>query len=190
MTKTKFLWVIKDNELNWKAHISYISGKISRAIGVIIKAHNFGKGALLSLYYTLIFLYLTYCNITCGSTYKYNIDRLTKLQKNAARSICSVKPYSHTDGLYKELGLVKVTEIYKFWWDNSCSDIIIKCYPNFDEYFTKHSEAHGYSTGKWELFWLPDYKKDLRRRCISFIGVKYWTNCCCGHRFRYIATSF
>ena len=64
------------------------------------------------------------------STNKYNIDTLTKLQKNAVRITCSVNPFSHTDGSYKELGLLKVTEIYYFWWDNSCSDIIIKCYPN------------------------------------------------------------
>ena len=59
-SQTKFLGVIIDDKLNWKAHISYISGKISRAIGVIIKARNLGKDAL-SLYYTLIFPYLTYC---------------------------------------------------------------------------------------------------------------------------------
>ena len=109
VTKTKFLGVIIDDKLNWKAHISYISGKISRAIGVIIKARNLGKGALLSLYYTLIYPYLTYCNQVWGLTYEYNIDTLTKLQKKAVKIICSVKPFSHTDGLYKELGLLKVT---------------------------------------------------------------------------------
>ena len=55
VSETKFLGVIIDDKLNWKAHISYISGQISRAIGVIIKARNLGKEALLSLYYTLIF---------------------------------------------------------------------------------------------------------------------------------------
>ena len=44
----------------------------------------------------------------------------------------------------------------------------------FDECFTKHSEVHGYSTRQSELFRLPDYKKDLGRRCISFTGVKMW----------------
>ena len=55
----KFLGVMIDEKLNWKAHVSYISGKISRAIGVKIKARNLGKEALLSLYYTLIYPYLT-----------------------------------------------------------------------------------------------------------------------------------
>ena len=77
----KFLGVMIDEKLNWKAHVSYISGKISRAIGVIIKARNLGKEALLSLYYTLIYPYLTYCHQIWGSTYQYNIDTLEKLQK-------------------------------------------------------------------------------------------------------------
>ena len=44
----------------------------------------------------------------------------------------------------------------------------------FDEYFTKHSEVHGYSTRQSESFRLPDYKKDLGRRCILFTEVKIW----------------
>ena len=146
-----------------------------------VKARNLGKGALLSLYYTLNFPNLTYCNQVWGSTYKYNIDTLTKLQKKAVRIICSVKPFSHTDGLYKELGLLKVTEIYHFLVGQFMLDIITKILPKlFDEYFTKHSEVHGYSTRQSELYRLPDYKKDLGRPCISFTGVKMWIkiNCC------------
>ena len=81
VSNIKFLGVILDEKLNWKAHVSYISGKISRAIGVIIKARNLGKESLLSLYHTLIYPYLTYCHQVWGSTYQYNIDTLEKLQK-------------------------------------------------------------------------------------------------------------
>ena len=35
VSNIKFLGVILDEKLNWKAHVSYISGKISRAIAVI-----------------------------------------------------------------------------------------------------------------------------------------------------------
>ena len=59
----KFLGVMIDGKLNWKAHVSYISGNISRAIGVIMKAWNLGKEALLSLYYTSIY---PYCHQVLG----------------------------------------------------------------------------------------------------------------------------
>ena len=37
---TKFFGVIIDSKLNWKNHISYITGKIARGIGVITKARK------------------------------------------------------------------------------------------------------------------------------------------------------
>ena len=43
VSKSKFLGVIIDEQLNWKEHILYISNKISKAIGVIIKARPLGK---------------------------------------------------------------------------------------------------------------------------------------------------
>ena len=166
--------VIIDDKLNWKAHISYISGEISRAIGVIINARNLGKGALLSLYYTLIFPYLTYCNQVWGSTFKY-INTLNKLQKRAIRIICSAKPYSHTEGLYGELGLLKVAEIYHFLVGQFMFIYHHKMLPQiFDQYFVKHSAIHQYSTRQSDLYLLPDYKKDVGRRSISFLGVKIW----------------
>ena len=175
VSQTKFLGVIIDDKLNWKAHIAYISGKISRAIGVIIKARNLGKDALLSLYYTLIVPYLTYCNQVWGSTFKYNINILNKLQKRAIRIICSAKPYSHTVGLYRELGLLKVAEIYHFLVGQYMFRYHHKMLPQiFDQYFVKHSAIHQYSTTQSDVYLLPDYKKDIGRRSIYFLGVKIW----------------
>ena len=34
---TRFLGIYIDNKLNWKKHIAYISGKVSRGIGIILK---------------------------------------------------------------------------------------------------------------------------------------------------------
>ena len=79
--KAKFLGIIIDEQLNWKEHILYISNKISKAIGVIVKARSLGKRALLSLYYSMIYPYLTYCCQIWGATYIYNMDRLHKLKR-------------------------------------------------------------------------------------------------------------
>ena len=37
--------------------------------------------------------------------------------KKVIRIICSAKPSSHTEGVYRELELLKVTEIYHFLRD-------------------------------------------------------------------------
>ena len=41
MQNTKFLGVYLDNEISWKRHIDYISGKVSHAIGMIAKVGKF-----------------------------------------------------------------------------------------------------------------------------------------------------
>ena len=73
--KTKFLGILIDNKLTWKQHIAYISGKISRGIGMIIKARQYlNKQGMLSLYYSFIYPYITYCIHIWGSTYKTSLN--------------------------------------------------------------------------------------------------------------------
>ena len=89
--KIKFLGVIIDNQLTWKDHINYISGKIARSIGVIIKARKYlNKDTLLSLYYSFIYPYLTYCNQVWGNTCKTYLENIIIKQKRAIRIIGGV----------------------------------------------------------------------------------------------------
>ena len=69
--KTKFLGIIIDNKLNWKNHISYITGKVSRGVGMIIKARNYlNRDELRCLYYSFVYPYFTYCNHIWGFKFK------------------------------------------------------------------------------------------------------------------------
>ena len=69
--KTKFLDVFIDNELNWNDHISYLIGKISEWISMLIKGiQYFNKNGLIGLYSSFIYPYLIHCNHIWGCTYK------------------------------------------------------------------------------------------------------------------------
>ena len=58
---TKFLGVLVDQHLSWKSHISYVTKKISKTIGIISKSSFYlSQKSLLSLYYTLVYPYLNY----------------------------------------------------------------------------------------------------------------------------------
>ena len=64
VTSTKFLGIIIHDKLNWSLHINYVASKISKNIGVISKISSFvDRKILIMLYYSLIYAYLTYCNI-------------------------------------------------------------------------------------------------------------------------------
>ena len=78
----QFLGVILDEKLSWKPHISYITNKISKSIGIIRKySFYLSKSSLRSLYYAMVYPYLHYCNIVWASTYKTNLQRIVRLHK-------------------------------------------------------------------------------------------------------------
>ena len=73
--QTKFLGVILDNKLNWHAHCDYICSKMSKGIGIIIKARKvFNEATLLSLYNSLILSYVSFCIHVWGRAYDTHLN--------------------------------------------------------------------------------------------------------------------
>ena len=67
--KTTFLGVIIDHEITWTEHVIYVSGKESKSIWIFIKARNrLNKYAMMTVYYSFIYPYMTHCNYVWGST--------------------------------------------------------------------------------------------------------------------------
>ena len=91
---TKFLGVYIDNRLNWKKHISVISGKVSRAIGIAVRARKFlNTDALKTLYNSFIYPYHTYCNHVWRNACMSTLNPLVLLQKRIIRIITGSKNY-------------------------------------------------------------------------------------------------
>uniref|UniRef100_A0A8C6SQ40 Reverse transcriptase domain-containing protein n=1 Tax=Neogobius melanostomus TaxID=47308 RepID=A0A8C6SQ40_9GOBI len=111
----KFLGVIIDDRITWKAHIKYISTKISRSISVIAKAkHILNIKALHILYCSLILPYLYYCTVVWGSTYKNTLKPIVLLQKRAIRVIHKVGFLDHTNSLFLKSKIMKFCDIVEF----------------------------------------------------------------------------
>ena len=91
--KTKFLGVIIDNKLSWKDHVAHVASKVSRGMGMIIKTRNYlNRKSLLTLHYTFVYPYLTYCNHIWGNIYQSNLKHLCVLQNKSLRIIAGAKP--------------------------------------------------------------------------------------------------
>ena len=81
-TTMKFLGVLLDENLSWKYHINCVHDKVSRNLGVLYKSRAYlNEKCLKQLYFSFIHSYLTYSNITWGSTSKYQIKAFIKLAK-------------------------------------------------------------------------------------------------------------
>ena len=66
---------------------------------------------LLTLYNTLVTPHLHYCPLCCGSINKEN-DLLYVMQKRVLKTITNSNYIAHTEPLFKEVKLVKITDMY------------------------------------------------------------------------------
>ena len=150
VSSTKFLGVLVDEKLSWKEHIHALTNKMSRSLGIIRRVRGLvHQACLLTLYYSLIYPYLIYCNIVWASTYPLNLHSLLITQKKFAR-IATSSPYLAPSGpLFKKLNLLSIydinivqscTFIYKC---NYLANIIPRTVKDF---FKTNSQVHDYNT--------------------------------------------
>ena len=175
VNKAKFVGVMIDDKLKWKDHILYISNKISKEIGVIIKARVLGTNSLLSLYYSLVYPYFTYCGQIWGATYLYNIEIVSKLQKKIIRIICFKNRLHHSEPFMRKLDILTVTNIYNYL----TGQFIYRYYHNllpdlFDDYYIRTDSIHSYNTRQLSLLRLPQCKLNLAKQNLNYTGVKIW----------------
>ena len=176
--ETVFLGVVLDEHLSWKPHISQVARKISKSIGVINRARFFlPKPCLKTLYYCLVYPYLHYCIIVWGSTYKTNLRRLVSLQKRVIRIISKSTFDSHSDPIFKELELLKLSDIRQLELGKLMFSLNHSLLPSkFNIYFSLNKQVHSYATRHANDFHLPFCRTNLRKFSVSFQGPTYYNS--------------
>jgi hypothetical protein len=109
---TKFLGILIDENLSWKAQIDSIKNKISKNIGILYNsAYVLKKPLLKQLYYSFIHSYLTYGNIAWCSTNKTKLMPLYRKQKHSIRVITFNDCMTPSKPLFDELKILNLFEI-------------------------------------------------------------------------------
>ena len=174
--KTKFLGVIIDCNLTWKEHISYISGKIAKGVGILTKARKFlNKTTLMNLYYTFVYPYLIYCNHVWGSTYTTHFNKIISLQKKAVRIIAGIKPRSDVMNAFQQLRILPCILINKYLLGR----LMYKIYTNsalqkFECFFEYNKDVHGYNTRQTNHYHLPCIRTNLGKFGFRYQGAFIW----------------
>ena len=107
INSAKYLGIIIDYKLNWIDHIAYVKNKISKGIGIIYKARSvLSKTSLVSLYYSYVYPYLTYCNEAWGCAMQTHLHPLFLLQKKIIRLITFSTYLAHTCPIFLNLQLL------------------------------------------------------------------------------------
>ena len=112
--------------------------KIPKTIGLLYKARcHVTRKSLLSLYFSLVYPYLTYCNVGWSSTYPTNINSMYLLQPKESfeQSVLQItEPV--VNPFLKNLAFLTFIVCFHSKSDRSCTCTTMECYPSlFKTYF-------------------------------------------------------
>ena len=170
----KFLGVIIDDQLSWKAHIKHVQNKVSRSTAVINKVkHVLDHKSLHTLYCSLVLPYLLYCVEVWGNNYKDSLESLITLQKKTIRIIHKVGYRDHTNQLFLQSRLLKFLDIVAYQTSiimhkaryNQLPVNIQNLFCNRDAHYNLRGELN---------FRVLTRRTTLKSFCISIIGVDTW----------------
>ena len=175
---TKFLGVYIDQRLDWETHVNFIAAKISKSVGLLCKAKYYlPSKSLLTLYYALIYPYLTYYNLIWASTYVTNLQRiyLLRIQKRAVRTISKADYKASSKPLFANLTILDVFSIYSFQVSSFMYLYHNNALPiSFTQTFQTRSQIHQYSTRYSDLIPVEQILRNFRS-CFKVLeyGIHY-----------------
>ena len=149
----KFLGVVLDERLTFKEHISNVTNKVSKIVGLFFKLKmSFPLDVIHKLYYSLVYPHLNYCILAWGSAKQTFLYPLIVLQKRIVRIITGSTYYTHSMPLFKHLKLLKLDDLYVL----NCqlyayNTLILNKYPKVKEDITAIQSEHRYDTRNSEL---------------------------------------
>lgn len=96
-----------DERLSWTEHVKLINNKVMKFIGIIRKIHGLiTKNTLHTVYYSLIYPHLSYCNIVWESRYSAYLQKIFITQEKFVRLTTSFNYSSPSTPLFKKLNLL------------------------------------------------------------------------------------
>jgi hypothetical protein len=178
VSQTKFLGIILDTDLSWKFHLSHLSKKLSKSVGILSRARRFlNKTTLTQLYYSFLYPYLTYCNIIWGNASQTLLWPIFRAQKRAIRIINNIKRRDSTKSTFHSLGILRLPDIYT-------SSVLLFVYkykndllpPTFKNFYSTNSEVHQHATRHANQLRMPIAKSKLASNFVKKTGVSIWNN--------------
>ena len=170
-----FLGFIVNQNLKWNPHIDMLAKKISKTIGIMKRLRNtLPHNTLLHIYNALISSYLNYGNIIWGE----RSNKLFKLQKKALRVISKSKYNSHTSPLFKQLGILKLSDLcalhdFKFCYKFG-NDMLPKYFSS--KLFFRYPTLQNRCTRQSNNLRLPAVSHEFAKCSISYKFPKTFNN--------------
>jgi len=178
VSNTKFLGVIIQENLNWSNHIKTLQNKIYKNLGILrALQHKLPVSILFTLYNTLVYPYLQYCNIAWASQPSQLIENIFILQKKTLRVVCKTHWNAHTTPLFITLKTLKISDINKLQTGCFMYKAMNNQLPSsFTRYFSLNATVHTYFTRQSQNIHALGINTALRKYSIKFFGSSLWNS--------------
>ena len=112
--KIKYLGLILDERLSWKAHINELGKTLARSVGILYKLRgNCPEYILKSIYFSLFQSHISYGLLVWGNASNFLTEPIFKLQKKAIRVITNSDHQAKSGPLFKSTGILKLGDLFK-----------------------------------------------------------------------------
>ena len=167
---TKFLGLHIDEHLTFRCHVDHVVKKISKSVGLLFKLNYYlPQHILVTLYNTLILPYLNYGVVIWHNACTTVLNRVVVSQKRAIRAICQLEFNAHTNDYFKNLNILKFSDLFKI---NLCTSRF-KQIKNPRSYaistrFVRNDDFHSYLTRNRSNFATPLYFRSSSQSCYLY----------------------
>ena len=161
----KFLGVVLDERLRFDDHISMLCRKVSKSLGILYKLRDYlPLTSLISLYYTFIYPYFTYCNLVWGNTFITHLNPLIILQKKAIRIINKADYNAHTENLFFNNKILKLIDI----------NFYLQAIHMYKSDKTDYQSSHFHNT-RHRTDLIPTFQRTVKtQRSLSYSAPRIW----------------
>ena len=172
----KFLGVYVDQHLTWNNHIEQIALKIAKNIGILTRiSYLLPTNIMLTLYYTMIYPYIAYCNMIWASNYNSRLHRINVLQKRVVRLIAGSPYNSHTKQLFMQLGILKIAQIKQLQINEFMHRYTYNTLPSSHaNFYSLASDIHSHNTRILASYRSEFARTNTRKFSIRCVGPEEW----------------
>ena len=175
---TKFLGVYITSNLNWIKHITFISNKIAKNLGIISKLRKkMPANTILLLYYTLIYPYLNYCITIWGNSPKTHLSILIKSQNRFLRILLRLKKNDHISNFFSTSNVLHLRNIYKLRLLMLFYKLLIKTISTYFGFLlSSFLSIKTHATRSCDIFFLPKCRTTIYRNSPFYQGMLSWNS--------------
>ena len=178
VSQFKFLGYYLDEKLSWNLHISTVSTKIAKNIGLLCKLRkSLNNDTLRNRYFSLIHPYINNGLIVWGTSAKVYQDQIVKLQKKIIRIINYSDSKEHTIPIFKKYRILPLPQEYIL----NCALFMYKVHHGIHpqiitNLFTKKTYTNMPITRQKQHYIIPRFKSKSFERSIAIQGPKYYND--------------